>query len=115
MTSPAFLDPTLHQPVRTQLVAFLAARGSAGFSELKRVLGITDGNLGAHLHKMIEAGYVSADASSGAGRAQTRYALTPLGRQSLQAYVQALQAILDQTSSAVDPAAQTTPGVRPTR
>jgi len=45
------LDPLLHQPVRTQIVAFLSGRGEATFSELKRALAITDGNLGAHLNK----------------------------------------------------------------
>ena len=35
------LDPLLHQPLRTQLAAFLSGRGEATFSELKRVLRAT--------------------------------------------------------------------------
>jgi DNA-binding MarR family transcriptional regulator len=88
------LDPLLHQPARTQLVAYLSGRGEATFSELKRVLGVTDGNLGAHLAKLVEAGYVAAGGSLGGGRAQTVYTLTPAGRAALSEYVARLAALM---------------------
>ena len=37
------LDPLLHQPLRTQLVAFLAGAGEQTFSDLKRQLNVSDG------------------------------------------------------------------------
>ena len=43
------LDPLLHQPLRTQLAAFLAGAGEATFAELKRQLDVSDGNLDSHL------------------------------------------------------------------
>lgn len=92
------LDPLLHQPARTQLVAFLSGRGEATFSELKRVLGVTDGNLGAHLTKLVEAAYVTtsvAGGEGGGGRAQTVYSLTPAGRAALHDYVTRLSALMD--------------------
>ncbi len=88
------LDPLLHQPARTQLVAFLSSRGEASFSELKRVLGVTDGNLGAHLSKLVEAGYVATAEAPGSGRAQTVYRLTPAGRAALAEYVAHLTSIM---------------------
>lgn len=88
------LDPLLHQPARTQLVAFLSGRGEATFSELKRVLGVTDGNLGAHLAKLLEAGYVASSETAGTGRAQTIYALTQAGRSALDEYVAQLTALM---------------------
>lgn len=88
------LDPLLHQGARTQLVAYLAARGEASFSELKRVLAVTDGNLGAHLAKLIDAGYVGASEDTGGGRSLTVYALTPQGRVALDDYVRHLSALL---------------------
>lgn len=81
------LDPLLHQPVRTQLVAYLSGRGESSFSELKRVLGITDGNLGAHLAKLVEAGYLSSGEIADGGRIQTVYRMTPSGRTALTEYV----------------------------
>jgi len=84
----------LHQPARTQLVAFLSGRGDATFSELKRVLSITDGNLGSHLSKLVEAGYVIASEAATNGRAQTVYSLTHTGRAALKEYVAQLSALM---------------------
>ena len=82
------LDPLLHQPLRTQLAAFLSGRGEATFTELKRVLQATDGNLDAHLNKLIEADYVeSSKEPVTSGRPQTTYRLTATGRTALGAYV----------------------------
>lgn len=88
------LDPLLHQPSRTQIVAFLSGRGEATFSELKRVLAVTDGNLGAHLAKLVEAGLVASREEAGGSRAQTVFSLTPAGRTELAGYVAQLSALM---------------------
>jgi DNA-binding MarR family transcriptional regulator len=88
------LDPLLHQPARTQLIAYLSGRGEATFSELKRILGVTDGNLGAHLAKLVEAGYLVTGEAASSGRAQTIYRLTPSGRAALGEYVSRLHDLL---------------------
>ncbi|HMV63771.1 MAG TPA: transcriptional regulator [Rhodocyclaceae bacterium] len=88
------LDPLLHQPLRTQLAAFLAGAGEASFSELKRGLQVSDGNLESHLKKLVAAGYVSVARDTGPGRPQTRYALTAEGSEALRTYVQTLQRLL---------------------
>lgn len=89
------LDPLLHQPIRTQIAAYLSGRGEATFAELKRTLGITDGNLDAHMGKLLEAGYVAARKEAApSGRAQTVYALTESGRSALSRYVSALSSLL---------------------
>ncbi len=88
------LDPLLHQPLRTQLAAFLAGAGEATFAELKRQLEVSDGNLDSHLKKMIAAEYVSVRKDDSAARIQTCYALTPSGRAALQHYIAALHKLL---------------------
>jgi predicted ArsR family transcriptional regulator len=88
------LDPVLHQPVRTRIAAFLAARGEATFTELKQALDMTDGNLEAHLKKLIGVDYVVTRREKGDGRPQTIYAMTEVGRSALARYVKALQALL---------------------
>jgi len=95
MPSTAPLDAILHQPVRTRIVAYLAGRGEATFSDLKRVLGLTDGNLDAHLRKLLDAGYVTQRIDESSARSATHYALTPLGRQALRAYFEELRALLE--------------------
>lgn len=88
------LDPLLHQPLRTQIAAFLAGCDEASFSELKHNLQVSDGNLESHLKKLIAADYVSLRRSEGPGRVQTRYSLTPTGLAALQRYIQTLQKLL---------------------
>lgn len=94
MTLPV-LDALLHQPVRTQIAAYLAGRGEATFAELKRTLGVTDGNLDAHLTKLLDAGYLACRKETpSAGRPQTVFCLAPTGREAFAAYVAALSALL---------------------
>lgn len=88
------LDVLLHQPLRTQLVAFLAGADEVTFSDLKRQLEFSDGNLESHLKKLVSADYVSTRKETGKGRPQSYYALTTTGRMALQAYVIALQKML---------------------
>ncbi len=88
------LDSLLHQPLRTQLVAFLAGAGEQTFSDLKRQLGVSDGNLDAHLKKLLAADYVAVRKEIGNGRPQSFYVLTPAGLAALQTYVQALHRLL---------------------
>lgn len=88
------LNPILHQPLRTQIAAFLAGAGEATFTELKRRLEVSDGNLESHLKKLIAAGYVTVRKDSGEGRPQSSYSLTPDGHGALQEYVAALQRLL---------------------
>lgn len=88
------LDPLLHQPLRTQLAAFLAGAGEATFSELKRQLEVSDGNLDSHLKKLIAADYVQVRKDESTGRTQTCYALTKTGRAALHRYILALQQLL---------------------
>lgn len=88
------LDILLHQPLRTQLVAFLAGADEVTFSDLKRQLEISDGNLDSHLKKLIAADYVTTRKETGSGRPQSYYALTPTGLDALRSYVKALQKLL---------------------
>lgn len=88
------LDATLHQPVRTRIVAFLVARGEATFTELKQALDVTDGNLEAHLKKITEASYLKTHKESGNGRPQTLYSLTDTGKTAFRQYLSSLQKLL---------------------
>jgi predicted ArsR family transcriptional regulator len=94
------LDPILHQPLRTQIAAFLAGAGEASFSELKRQLEVSDGNLESHMKKLLAAAYVDVRREDTGRRPQSFYRLTATGHQALAAYVSALQAVLSQAAPA---------------
>lgn len=104
MTPLPTLDPLLHQPVRTQIAAYLAGRGEATFAELKRALAVTDGNLDAHLSKLVGAGYLeSRKELPSPGRPQTVFSLTEVGRDAFARYVANLSALLPAKTGAEPP------------
>ena len=88
------LDAVLHQPIRTQIVAYLIGREEATFSEFKRVLRASDGNLESHMKKLIAAEYIATRKDASSARQQTVYSLTPGGRAALRQYMANLQQML---------------------
>ncbi len=52
------LDRLIHERVRLGIVSALAVNGSLTFTDLRDLLGTTDGNLSAHARRLEDAGYV---------------------------------------------------------
>ncbi|MFT5421046.1 MAG: DNA-binding transcriptional ArsR family regulator [Candidatus Endobugula sp.] len=88
-------DPILHQPTRTQIVSFLCSREQASFSELKELTGVTDGNLDAHLKKLLAANYLIASKEKRLNRMVTLYALTKEGVIVFKSYIAILKVMID--------------------
>ena len=78
-------------------MSLLAASAEMAFTEIRDTLKMTDGNVTAHLRTLHEAGYISVTKSMEAGRGVTTYALTSTGRKAFNAYVDLLEAIVEQT------------------
>jgi DNA-binding MarR family transcriptional regulator len=96
--SPAHLDAVIHAPVRLQVMAALSLldAGAAGhdFATLKGLTGATDGNLGAHLLTLEEAGYINVRKSIHNKRPRTTATITMAGRTAYDGHVAALKAII---------------------
>lgn len=93
----ATLDPIIHQPVRLRIMAALTALdddAQMDFVALRDLLEVTDGNLGAHLRKLEEAGYVSIEKTFVARKPRTYVSVTPEGRRAFEEHVKALKEIL---------------------
>jgi DNA-binding MarR family transcriptional regulator len=91
------LDPVIHQPARLQIMAALChlpPREQVDFTFLKGKLGLTDGNLGAHLVTLESAGFIAVEKTFVARRPKTFVAATAAGRKAFAAHVEALQTIL---------------------
>jgi DNA-binding MarR family transcriptional regulator len=92
------LDPIIHQPARLQIMAALSLlreTDRVDFTFLKDSLGLTDGNLGAHLATLEAKGYIAVDKEFVARRPKTFVAATPAGRLAFASHVAALQSILN--------------------
>jgi DNA-binding PadR family transcriptional regulator len=93
------LNPVVHGKLRLAVLSLLATADEAEFTWLRGQTGSTDGNLGAQLMKLEEAGYVSVEKKFVQRKPQTIYRMTDAGRQALAEYVQALKQLL---GSAID-------------
>jgi DNA-binding MarR family transcriptional regulator len=91
-------DPIIHQPVRLKIMSalkVLPASESIEFVRLKAIAAATEGNLGAHITTLEEAGYVAVEKDFVAKRPRTRIALTKLGRRAFEDYIAYLRDIID--------------------
>ena len=93
----AELNEIIHQPVRLRIMAALVTLEPANevdFTYLRELLDVTDGNLGAHLRKLEDAGYIAVNKTFVERKPRTYVAATAEGRMVFQEHVSALQAIL---------------------
>ena len=93
----AELNETIHQPVRLRIMAALVTLepgNEVDFSYLRDLLQVTDGNLGAHLRKLEEAGYIAVNKTFIERKPRTFVAATAAGRKVFQEHVAALESIL---------------------
>ena len=88
------LNPIVHGKLRLALLSLLAGVEQAEFTWLRAKTGSTDGNLGAQLLKLEEAGYVAVEKRFVERRPQSIYHITETGRHELSAYVAALRQLL---------------------
>jgi len=88
------LNPVIHGKLRLALLSLLAGVEEAEFTWLRGKTGATDGNLGAQLGKLEEAGYVAVEKRFVLRKPQTLYRITAEGRAALTEYVEALKTLL---------------------
>jgi DNA-binding PadR family transcriptional regulator len=88
------LNPVIHGKLRLALLSLLSTVEEAEFTWLRAKTNSTDGNLGAQLLKLEEAGYVAMEKKFVMRKPQTLYRMTQSGRQALTDYVQALKQLL---------------------
>jgi DNA-binding transcriptional ArsR family regulator len=88
------LNPVVHGKLRLALLSLLAGVERAEFTWLRSRTGSTDGNLGAQLMKLEEAGYVCVEKKFVERKPQTLYQLTESGRGALLEYIEALRQLL---------------------
>jgi DNA-binding MarR family transcriptional regulator len=88
------LDRLVHERLRLGILSALSVNESLTFTELKKLLDTTDGNLSVHARKLEEAGYINC-AKGFSGRVpRTDYRLTGAGRRALDRYLDHMEALI---------------------
>jgi DNA-binding HxlR family transcriptional regulator len=93
------LNPVIHGKLRLALLSLLSGVEEAEFTWLRTKTGSTDGNLGAQLAKLEEAGYVAVKKKFVQRKPQSLYRMTEAGRTALAEYIQALKQLLGEAIS----------------
>jgi len=88
------LDRLIHDRLRLGVLSALSVNPSLTFSDLKKLLDASDGNLSVHARKLEEAGYIQC-AKSFEGRVpKTEYRLSAPGRKALARYLDHMEALI---------------------
>jgi len=91
---PAKVDRLIHERVRLAIVSALAANPSLTFSDLKKLLNTSDGNVSVHARKLEEAEYITATKSFEGRVPRTEYKLTAAGRRAFEKYLNHMEALI---------------------
>ncbi|MFN2149947.1 MAG: winged helix-turn-helix domain-containing protein [Anaerolineales bacterium] len=93
----AELNEIIHQTVRLRIMAALVTlepNDEVDFTYLRDLLEVTDGNLGAHLRKLEEAGYIAINKTFVERKPRSFISATAEGRRVFQEHITALEAII---------------------
>ena len=105
------LDRIIHERARLGVLTSLAANPKGlVFADLKRLCGLTDGNLSRHLQVLQEAGVVEVTKSFSRNRPQTLCRITADGRRRFLDYLAVLDQVVREAAAA---AAKTPAGEEP--
>lgn len=88
------LNPILHQPIRTKIMAYLVTARKADFTTLKKALALTDGHMSTHMKLLVEENYVEVEKAFVENKPKTTYRLTAAGKKAFSEYVASLKKIL---------------------
>ena len=97
------LDRLIHERARLSVLTSLVAHPKGlPFPDLKRLCGLTDGNLSRHLAVLSEADLVSLEKGLAHNRPQTVCRLTDTGRQRFIGYLSVLEQVVRDAAEAAD-------------
>jgi DNA-binding MarR family transcriptional regulator len=94
INSPAKVDRLIHERVRLAIVSALAANTSLTFSDLKKLLNTSDGNVSVHARKLEDAEYITSTKSFEGRVPRTEYRLTAAGRRAFEKYLNHMEALI---------------------
>lgn len=90
----ADIDPLVHAPARLMVMTYLYVVDSIDFVYLRRITGLSWGNLSTHLTKLEEGGYVRLEKTFMDKKPHTMISLTDDGRKAFRDYKDGMQEVL---------------------
>lgn len=91
----ADIDQVIHASARLMILTYLYVVESTDYVFLKRMTGMTWGNLSTHLTKLEEAGYVEIQKEIRGKKPHSTILLTKEGRKAFKEYKKRLKEVFD--------------------
>jgi DNA-binding MarR family transcriptional regulator len=87
-------DGIFQSRIRLAILSVLVSVEKAEFSFLKERTNATDGNLGAHLKKLEDAGYIFTEKKFVDRKPVSFYSITEIGRKAIEDYIKTIEKLL---------------------
>ncbi len=88
------LDRVIHEKGRLAIISLLAGATSLSFTEIRDILGMTDGNVSVHLKTLRQSEYVAITKRVKNRKPLTTVSLTDEGRTAFQKYLSDMEKIV---------------------
>jgi DNA-binding MarR family transcriptional regulator len=88
------LNKAFESRARLGIMSSLMVNDSMDFNALKELLELTDGNLAGHTRALEQSGYLRVEKSFIGKKPNTRFFITPEGRQAFELHLEALEKII---------------------
>ena len=92
----AELNKLIHEPARLSILTALSSCGQADFTFLRRLTGLTKGNLSSHLSRLEDGGLVTVEKHFEGKTPVTTASLSEDGRRTITRYWDELQSLREQ-------------------
>lgn len=87
-------DKAFENKVRLGMMSVLMVNEWAEFTELKELLGVTDGNLASHVSYLEKAGYIETRKSFIGKKPNTTFRATKTGKNAFTSHLRALEKLI---------------------
>ncbi|MEM5773364.1 MAG: transcriptional regulator [Anaerolineaceae bacterium] len=98
----ANLNRLIHEPARLSIMTALSVVQSADFTFLKKITGLSVGNLSNHLSKLEEGGLIQITKTFVRNRPNTQITISAEGKQAIEAHWQQLKTLRDESLTLED-------------
>lgn len=88
------LDRVIHEKGRLAILSQLKVNAEMSFTELKKELALSDGNLSVHIKNLESAGYVATCKSFKNNRPLTTCQMTSKGNKAFDKYLETLETLI---------------------
>lgn len=88
------LNKAFDSRIRLAIMSVLSVREESDFNELKRILGVTDGNLATHCAVLERHRYLKVKKLFVGKKPRTTYAITEAGRKAFATHIGALEGVI---------------------